>query len=615
MERAAPSGRSDRPAPSRGPAPGARPEPPNPPVLPVLPAAALTAFADALERGGDLSALPRELAAVAEAARAVAVFGRERVTGAGGDRLDAALWRHSDAGPRPVVVLPAPWSDLGWVTYAVQGALLAARGYDVLAYSPRGFGASEGQVDFAGPLDVTDARRALDHLAGRAAGRVTGAGFLGFSYGAGIAQLAAAHDARVDAVAALGGWGDLGEVLYENATRRTAAVHALLTGAVRARLSPRTERALENVLTGRERAATRQWAERRSPVTHLKEYARSRVAVFLAQSWQDPLFPVNQTLRFFDELTGPKRLDLTADRPADGPAGDGPATAGLLGRPDRAWTDAHRWFDHHLRGVDNGIDSEGRVVGEVTGTGRLEHRPGWPTFTGPLHRLYLTGAGELADAPDPGWSAHVLCGVDAPDPAAGPAAHPAADPTANPTANPATDPAADPTAGPAARAAADPAADPVRLPSPDPTPPDAPARCAGDRRSGAVSWVSAPLAETARLRGAPRLRVTYRAANPGSSFVARLLDLAPDGSTRPLTQAPYSDLDSPPDSLVPADIVLQAVAHDVPRGHRLLLVLAARDAFHADANLPRATLAFTSPEPTPSRVDLPVDPWSTGAGA
>ncbi|WP_327383723.1 CocE/NonD family hydrolase C-terminal non-catalytic domain-containing protein [Streptomyces sp. NBC_01207] len=51
---------------------------------------------------------------------------------------------------------------------------------------------------------------------------------------------------------------------------------------------------------------------------------------------------------------------------------------------------------------------------------------------------------------------------------------------------------------------------------------------------------------------------------------------------------------------------LQATAYDVPRGHRLMLVIDARDPFYADANLPRATLAFTSPEPTPSYLDLPL---------
>ncbi|WP_308428388.1 CocE/NonD family hydrolase C-terminal non-catalytic domain-containing protein, partial [Streptomyces toxytricini] len=81
---------------------------------------------------------------------------------------------------------------------------------------------------------------------------------------------------------------------------------------------------------------------------------------------------------------------------------------------------------------------------------------------------------------------------------------------------------------------------------------------------------------------------------------------APDGTGRLVTHAPYADLDSAPDSLVAADIELQATAYDVPRGNRLMLVAAARDPFYGDVNPPRATLAFTSPEETPSYLELPL---------
>ncbi|GHI74411.1 hypothetical protein Snoj_83290 [Streptomyces nojiriensis] len=83
------------------------------------------------------------------------------MTGADGDLLDAALWRHTGTQPRPAIVMPSPWSNLGWLPYAVQASLFAARGYNVLAYSTRGFAGSEGQVDVAGPLDVADGSRAL----------------------------------------------------------------------------------------------------------------------------------------------------------------------------------------------------------------------------------------------------------------------------------------------------------------------------------------------------------------------------------------------------------------------------------------------------------------------
>ncbi|MEU9037679.1 CocE/NonD family hydrolase [Streptomyces sp. NPDC048352] len=529
-------------------------------LYPQLDATALTAYADALE-SGDLTGLPPARAAEAQVVRAAAVFTRGKVTGACGDLLDAALWRHTGPRPRAVVVMPSPWTGLGWAAYAVQGAAFAARGYDVLAYTVRGFGRSDGQADFAGPLDVADGRRALDHLLERAAGPVTRIGFLGVSYGAGISQLVAAHDPRVDAVAALSTWGDLGEVLRENSTRRCAAVQALLTAAGRARLSPETERALEDVLADRDGEATLRWAQQRSPFGQVKELNRRRVPVFLAHAWHETLFPANQTLRLFDELTGPKRLDLSI--------GDhgGPESAGLLGLPSPVWTDAHRWFDHHLRGAANGVDAEGEVLAEVMWTRALEPSAGWPDLTREVRRLYLTGGGGLAGEPEHGWTAGVLCGVDTP---AAVADAIVSSGYAEMAGRPRT-------------------------------------YRAGEIDSAVTAtWVGAPAEETVRVRGIPRLRVTYRAANSGSTFVAYLLDLAPDGSARLITHAPFSDLPSPPDSLIGADIDLQATAYDVPRGHRLLLVAAGRDPFYGDANLPRATLAFTSPEPTPSYLEVPV---------
>ncbi|MER6520686.1 CocE/NonD family hydrolase [Streptomyces sp. NPDC001553] len=529
-------------------------------LYPELDANALHAFVTALETG-DLTGLSPSRAADAVEVRSVSVFNRGKVTGADGDLLDAALWRHTGSDPRPVIVMPSPWTNLGWLAYAVQGALFAARGYNVLAYTARGFAGSEGQVDVAGPLDVADGSRALDHIVERTAGPITGIGFLGDSYGSGISQLVAAHDTRVDAVVALSTWGDLGAAFFENSTRHVAAVKALQSAAARARLSARTRSVFENVLADRDIEGTLRWAEQRSPLTHVKELNRRQVPILFAQAWHETLFPGNQTVRMFNELTGPKRLDLSI--------GDhsGPEMSGMLGLPNRIWTDAHRWFDHHLRGIDNGVADQAQVVSEVMWGKGLESRAGWSALTDRTRRVHLTGGGELAHKPEAGWTAAVVCGVD----------------------TTATVADAIVTSGYAEMAG---------RPKVYPT-------GAIDRGVAAV-WAAPPEEETARLRGTPRLRVTYRAANPGSTFVAYLLDMAPDGSAHLVTHAPFSDLDSPPDSLIGADIELQATAYDVPRGHRLLLVIDGRDPFYGDANLPRATLAFTSPEATPSFLDLPL---------
>ncbi|MFJ7168460.1 CocE/NonD family hydrolase [Streptomyces globosus] len=527
---------------------------------PDLDATALSAFTAALE-SGDTDGLPPARAAQAADCRAAASFGRVKVAGAEGHLLDGALWRHPGSAPRPVVVMPSPWSDLGWLAYAVQASVFAARGYNVLAYSARGFGDSEGEADVAGPLDTADGSRALDHLVERTAGPVSRIGFLGEGYGAAIALLTAAHDSRVDAVAALSGWCDLGEVLVENRTRHTAAVEALLRSAGRARLSPRAQSVFEDVAAGRDIGAVLRWAAQRSPSVHAKELARRRVPVYFSHAWHETLFPVNQTLRLFEELAGPKRIDLSVGDHA------GPEAAGLAGLPNRIWATAHRWFDHHLQGAANGIGEEGEVLGEVMWSRTLEPRPTWPSVTDHVRRLYLADGGELADAPEAGWSAGAVCGVDTPAVVADAVAR-----------------------------SAD--AELAGLPRTYPT---------GEiDRAVAAVWVADPEPETARLRGTPRLRVTYRTANPRSGFVAYLLDVAPDGTGRLVTHAPYADLDSAPGSLVAADVELQATAYDVPRGNRLMLVAAARDPFYGDVNPPRATLAFTSPEATPSYLELPL---------
>ncbi|MFE5721852.1 CocE/NonD family hydrolase [Streptomyces erythrochromogenes] len=529
-------------------------------LYPELDATSLGAFVSALE-SGDVTGLPPARAAEVAEARALAVFTRGKVTGADGDLLDAALWRHTGAQPRPMIVMPSPWTSLGWLAYAVQATLFAARGYNVIAYSARGFAGSEGQVDVAGPLDVADGSRALDHLIERSTGPVTKIGFLGDSYGSGIGQLVAAHDTRVDAVVALSTWGDLGEAFYENSTRHVAAVKALLMAAAKARLSPQTQSVFDNVLTGSDVRGTLRWAEVRSPFTHIKELNRRQVPVFFSHAWHETLFPANQTLRMFNELTGPKRLALSI--------GDhsGPEMSGVLGLPNRIWTDAHRWFDHHLKDIDNGIGDEGQFIGEVMWSKTLEPRPTWPSVTEQLQRLYLADGGELGPEAEAGWTATVLCGMDTPATVADKVVESGyAEMAGRPK---------------------------IYLTE-------------GIDRTVAAVWTAEPAAETVRLRGTPRLRVTYRAANPGSTFVAYLLDTAPDGSAHLVTHAPYSDLESPPDSLISADIELQATAYDVQRGHRLMLVIDARDPFYADANLPRATLAFTSPEATPSYLDLPL---------
>ena len=104
---------------------------------------------------------------------------------------------------------------------------LAARGFVALAWSARGFGTSGGQIALNAPdYEVADARALVDWLAARPDSSRTApgdprVGITGGSYGGAISLLLAGHDRRVDALAPVITWNDLGQALFPNAAAGT----------------------------------------------------------------------------------------------------------------------------------------------------------------------------------------------------------------------------------------------------------------------------------------------------------------------------------------------------------------------------------------------------------
>ncbi|WP_433560099.1 alpha/beta fold hydrolase [Pseudonocardia xinjiangensis] len=100
---------------------------------------------------------------------------------------------------------------------------LAARGFVVLTWSARGFGASTGQISLDDPdHEVADARALVDWLAARPDVTQDGpgdprVGVTGGSYGGALALLLAGYDRRIDAIAPVITWNDLGQALFPNA--------------------------------------------------------------------------------------------------------------------------------------------------------------------------------------------------------------------------------------------------------------------------------------------------------------------------------------------------------------------------------------------------------------
>ena len=100
---------------------------------------------------------------------------------------------------------------------------LVARGFVVLTWSARGFGASTGQISLDDPdHEVADARALVDWLATRPEVTQDGpgdprVGVTGGSYGGALALLLAGYDRRIDAIAPVITWNDLGQALFPNA--------------------------------------------------------------------------------------------------------------------------------------------------------------------------------------------------------------------------------------------------------------------------------------------------------------------------------------------------------------------------------------------------------------
>jgi len=153
-------------------------------------------------------------------------------SGSGADavELDTTLYRPATAtagSPAPAVLLAHGFGG-SKASVDADAHDLAGRGYVVLAWSARGFGASTGQIGLDDPrYEVADASTLIDLLAARddvlrdAPGdpRV---GVAGGSYGGALSLLAAAYDDRVDAIAPQITWNSLTSAFFPDQAAEVA---------------------------------------------------------------------------------------------------------------------------------------------------------------------------------------------------------------------------------------------------------------------------------------------------------------------------------------------------------------------------------------------------------
>jgi predicted acyl esterase len=451
----------------------------------------------------------------------------------------------------PLIVLPTSWA-LPQVEYLAQAQKLADAGYVVLTYNVRGFWQSGGQIEVAGPPDTADASKVIDWALAHTPADPEHVGMAGVSYGAGISLLTAAQDKRVKAVAALSGWADLIDSIYSGRTQHLQAAAVLdgaatLTGRESAELREIFDNLYASDLTTEQQMID--WGRKRSAATYVDQLNRNGAAVMLANAWGDTVFPVNQYASFYEKLTVPKRLEL---RPGDHAT---PELTGLFGLPNDVWTDTGRWFDHYLKGADNGVDREQPVRLKSRSAGGYEGYPDWKSVTATRKKVALAGSATIHANVDSGADGGIVFLSSILDQVA----------------------------------QLPPMASMPLLP----------------RRWAAV-WQSERYGDAQPVRGTARLHTTLTPTAESGTLVAYLYDVGPLGIGKLVTHAPYTWHGRTPGAPFDVDLDLFSTAYDVPAGHRLALVVDTVDPLYAEHNPSGAQLTFSSPADDPSYVSVPL---------
>ncbi|MFD9390706.1 alpha/beta fold hydrolase [Streptomyces sp. NPDC060000] len=474
------------------------------------------------------------------------------IAGDGGTVLKANVVTPADGTRRhPLIVLPTSWG-FPQVEYLVQAQRLADSGYVVLSYNVRGFWQSGGDIDVAGPHDVADAAKVVDWALANTPSDPEHIGMAGVSYGAGISLLAAAHDPRVKAVASLSGWGDLIDSIYSGRTQHVQAAAVLDTVGTVAGHQSAESRQIFSAFYSSDLSKEQDvvaWGKKRSPATYLDQLNKNGAAIMLAGSWGDTIFPPNQSAAFYEKLTGPKRLEF---RPGDHATAE---LTGLFGLPNDVWTDTERWFDHYLKGEDNGVDREQPVRLKSRSTGGYEGYPDWKSVNADREKFALAGSATIHTNVDSGADGGIVFLSSILDQVA-------------------------------------------KLP-PVAAVPLLP------RRWAAV-WQSGKYATGRQVRGNAKLHTTVTPTEESGTLVAYLYDVGPLGLGKLVANAPYTFHGRPPGKPFGLDLDLFSTAYDVPAGHRLALVVDTVDPLYIEHNPSGARLTFSSPANDPSYVSVPL---------
>jgi esterase/lipase len=240
-------------------------------------------------------------------------------------------------------------------------AVLVSHGYAALAYSARGHGTSTGDVELAGPNEISDERSIVSFFTGLPEVSDTNVGVWGISYGGGQAWNGLAAGIPYKAAEVVQTWTDLYSALWPQNVAKSGIVLGFAK-AVEAR-SPLIAANENDAVHSTNMAKIKALVAPRSVYARLPSI---KTPTYMFQGRVDYAFDVTQAENGFSRITGPKHLYV----------GQFGHTPSAFPGPDFAYVMSQglAWYDHYLRGQPNGIDKTPPVtIAAATGTTRASY--------------------------------------------------------------------------------------------------------------------------------------------------------------------------------------------------------------------------------------------------
>src|SRR3954453_22990442 len=239
--------------------------------------------------------------------------------------------------------------------------VFVSRGYAAVAYTARGHGTSTGNVELAGPSELSDEIAMNAFFRGLPEVSDANVGAWGISYGGGQTWNGLAKGIDYKAAEVVETWTDLYSALWPQDIAKSEIVLGFAK-AVEAR-SPLISANEDAAIHSTDPSAIKALVAPRSALSGIHDI---KTPPYMFQGRVDYAFDVTQAVNGYSRLNPPKHLYV-------GQFGHAPSS---FPGPDFAYVMAQgvASFDHYLRGMPNGIDrSKPVTIAAARGTKRTSY--------------------------------------------------------------------------------------------------------------------------------------------------------------------------------------------------------------------------------------------------